>query len=226
VSSYVYCKDNPVIAVDPDGKIVIPVHGTWSDNSTWKQHAALKQFTTKVFGDGRMDYSFNWSGGNYAKMRTAAANALINHIRLLRRELPKGEPITLVGQSHGGNVDIEALNMMVKMPEFDGVKFNLLTINTPVRPDYQLSDAAQKRVNHINVYDSKDPVQVNGGNSIVILPENQSNTFLTGEFGNAGRIFSTAKNIEVDMPQGVMGDYHDSHNRCDTWTYKIKTNCK
>ena len=37
------------------------------------------------------------------------------------------------------------------MHEFDDVQINLLTINTPVRNDYQLSKNALQRVTHINV---------------------------------------------------------------------------
>ena len=82
---------------------------------------------------------------------------------------------------------------MSEMAQFEGRNFNLVTINTPVRNDYQLSNEAQQRVNHINVYDPKDPIQSSGGNSIVILPQNKSNVKLTGEFGHAGRTFPNAK---------------------------------
>ena len=122
---------------------------------------------------------------------------------------------------------------MVKMDEFKDVKFNLLTINTPVRKDYQLSEEALKRVNHVNVYDTKDPVQSNGGNSVIVLPENQSSTKFTGEYGQAGRTFDNATNIQVDNPQGLIngwtldggieiGDFHNSHNRVFDWINKIK----
>lgn len=125
---------------------------------------------------------------------------------------------------------IEAINKMVDMNEFDGIQINLLTINTPVRDDYQLSETAQKRVNHVNVYDPKDPVQIRGGQCIL---------------EDARRTFSNAQNIEVDNPQGtvemkwsqvydanshsfatyptlIQGDFHNSHNRVNTWIHKIK----
>lgn len=53
-------------------------------------------------------------------------------------EISDNEPITIFGHSHGGNVGIEAINQMVNMPEFEERDINLLTINTPVRDDYQL----------------------------------------------------------------------------------------
>lgn len=78
-------------------------------------------------------------GGNYASMRTNAAKQLIGYIQTVRTEnnISKDEPVTLVGHSHGGNVSIEAINMMADMKEFEGITINLMTINTPVRQDYQ-----------------------------------------------------------------------------------------
>ena len=57
-----------------------------------------------------------------------------------------------------------------------------------------------------------------------------------GEFGPAGRTFINAKNIKVDDPQGLIKsiktpistyhylnfDFHNSHNRVDTWIDKTK----
>ena len=38
---------------------------------------------------------------------------------------------------------------------------------------------------------------------------------------SAGRQFRNAQNIEVDNPQGVFGDFHNSHNRVEDWENKI-----
>lgn len=116
------------------------------------------------------------------------------------------------------------------MKEFDGVKINLLTINTPVRDDYQLSKQAAERVNHVNVYDPRDPVQILGGRTKIPL----TNKYVEG--GIAGRRFKNAKNISVDNPQGIIdhleynpvlngyyaipGDVHNSHNRMQDWKDK------
>ncbi len=144
----------------------------------------------------------------------------------------------------GGNVAIEALNMMAEMAEFDDVQLNLLTINTPVRDDYQLSDKASSRVNHTNVYDPKDPVQNKGGNMTTVFPPNgplpntPNENAPWGEYGVAGRTFDTANNIKVNNPQGLVkgwifttlplilipveGDFHNSHNRVDDWIDQTK----
>lgn len=62
---------------------------------------------------------------------------LIDHVRTQMQSEDFNGKITLAGHSHGGNVSIEALNMIVEMEEFNDIELNLLTINTPVREDYQ-----------------------------------------------------------------------------------------
>jgi RHS repeat-associated protein len=231
LSGYSAFANNPINVIDPDGRDIIPVHGTWSVIATWKNLGAIRNASNNLFGDNNLGQAFPWSGGNYAKSRTEAAIGLIDHVRTqMKSESFNGE-ITLVGHSHGGNVSIEALNMMAGMKEFDNVQLNLLTVNTPVRDDYQLSEKATGRVNHVNVYDSKDPVQSNGGKTLIILPTDPSNKKGTGEFGSSGRTFENAKNIKVDNPQGLIkghmmgfyiGDFHNSHNRVNDWIKKTE----
>ena len=234
ISPYAYCMGNPVNAVDPDGNVVIPVHGTWSGPKTWKDLKSILNATNNLFGDKTLGKPFKWSGSNYSYKRTEAAIELIGNIRTSLKNFDDSEPITLVGHSHGGNVCIEAINRMMKMDDFKDRKFNLLTINTPVRDDYQLSEKASERVNHVNVYDPKDPVQVCGGKTTV--------GGISAGIGAANRVFKNARNIKVDNPQGIVqfkrrndptcltpgcyyqnpvevhgGDYHNSHNRVQDW---------
>jgi hypothetical protein len=119
------------------------------------------------------------------------------------------------------------------MDEFNDIELNLLTINTPVRDDYQLSEKASGRVNHVNVYDQKDPVQSNGGESFmnkllgVYVKGTRTGHRIgqqkgSGELGDAGREFNNAQNISVDKPQGVLGDFHNSQNRTDDWIDKTE----
>ena len=73
---------------------------------------------------------------------------------------------------------------------------------------------------HINVFDPKDPIQSNGGNSIIVLPDNPITKKPGGEYGRAGRKFPDANNIEVDNPQNWLHDWHNSHNRTQDWVDK------
>ena len=107
---------------------------------------------------------------------------------------------------------------IVEMDEFKNIRINLVTINTPVRDDYQLTEHARERGSHHNIYDSKDPVQTKGGNSWFTFPAKPSKVKLTGEYGNARREFDKgATNIRVNNPQGILGDFHNSHNRTNDW---------
>ena len=108
------------------------------------------------------------------------------------------------------------------------IQINLLTINTPVRDDYQLSKDATARVNHINIYDEKDHVQSRGGSYFIVLPDLPNtpdfmriNTKGTEEYGEAGRMFENAKNIKVNNPHNLFNDFHNSHNRVYDWYFKL-----
>ncbi|PZX49224.1 RHS repeat-associated protein, partial [Algoriphagus ratkowskyi] len=238
LSGYSAFANNPINVIDPDGRDIIPVHGTWSNILTWGNLGGITKASNNLFKDNNPGVSYSWSGDNFSGARTNAAIGLIDHVRTQMKSEDFNGSITLVGHSHGGNLSIEALNMMAEMDEFNDVNLNLLTINTPVRDDYQLSEKASGRVNHVNVYDEKDPVQSNGGNSTlnklfgvfsrgVRTGQRLGQQLGSGELGEAGRRFDNARqNISVDNPQGVGGDFHNSHNRTDDWLNKTKTENK
>lgn len=50
----------------------------------------------------------------------------------------------------------------------------MVTVNTPVRNDYQLTDDAKTAVDHVNVYSDRDSVQLNGGNAANLGGANQT----------------------------------------------------
>jgi len=224
-NTYGYTYNNPIIYIDPTGKQAYFTHGTWSNPKTFKNRNELNSAINETFGNKTFRYDFTWNGHNYSPDRLMAA---INLVAFIIKTNKPGEPITLVGHSHGGNVDILAVNMLVELPQFKDREINLLTINTPVRDDYQLSKNALKRVNHINVYDDGDWVQVEGGNTFFTPSPTDKKTGktylpgqvkLTGEHGNAGRTFKNARNIRNSNYNGLIlgGEMHDSHNQVDEW---------
>lgn len=115
----------------------------------------IRSVATVAFNNREYDFNFEWSGGNLSSACTVAAHQLIAKVLNVRKGMNSDEPLTLVGHSHGGNVAIEAINIMIGMPEFKNGDINLITINTPVRNDYQLSKGVKKRVYQIKKSNKK-----------------------------------------------------------------------
>ena len=208
--------------IDPDGRQVFPVHGTWANiKKDWTKSGmdGVHRGTCAAFNDDmRVGKDFSWKPArNNQDRRVNAANELIAHIKEQRTAaidagtIDASEPITVVGHSHGGNVAILAINQMIESGEFEGVQINLLTLNTPVRTDCQLSDKAkQSGVSHVNVYNDKDPVQYIGSLSKG-----------TGEKGKILRTFEGATNIQ-DTRTGGIFKRHQSNNNYENWVRQLE----
>ena len=80
-----------------------------------------------------LNTGFSWEGlngtFNDVKDRQKAAVLLANYVTANHVE---GEPITLIGYSHGGNVALQAASLIYNQL---GVKVNIITINTPASND-------------------------------------------------------------------------------------------
>lgn len=207
LTPYQFASNTPIQAIDLDGLEAFFIHGTWGNNSAWLENGKANELTqklTSLFGNNenfvyhnkaksqKRGVSASWSGGNYDEARQQAALELVAYIK----EHLNGEPITLVGHSHGGNVAILVANILAADPELEGIKINLLTMNTPAR-DYQLSFAAAKITTHYQVYNTSDVVQTSGGNS---LKTGRLYDLDKQELFGAGREFLTATNIKYDSP--------------------------
>jgi RHS repeat-associated protein len=165
VSPFNYAENTPINAIDLHGLQAFFVHGTNSDIDAWASYEPLRNGIRSHFENSSIGTQelFSWSGGNNSGARTEAAYDLVDHIIANRVE---GEPITVVGHSHGGNVGIDAVNML--RLEFPDAEINLITMNTPVRDDYQLSEifANDDNFTHLNYYINTDLVQIMGGTSL------------------------------------------------------------
>lgn len=236
LSTYQLSSNTPIWVIDLDGLEAYFIHGTWSSNDTWEQYDQLKEIVGRAYCN--TDWvKHGWSGLNIYFAREIAAKDLVNKIK---STLKDGEPITLIGHSHGGNVAILAINMMSGMDEFKDKEINLVTINTPVRDDYQVKDEMKDQVDHFHIFDPQDPVAVKGGNDPdefqpayetwygkkIGEGERASNKVplklsYAGEKGEAGLVFSGASNF-MDYPHPLLTNlssekHHDSHNNVESW---------
>ncbi|MCD9612229.1 RHS repeat-associated core domain-containing protein, partial [Tenacibaculum maritimum] len=225
LTPYQFASNTPIQAIDLDGLEAFYVHGTWSNPSTFPQLTISK--VNDIFNN-TTGAAFDWTGFNSDKFRKIAGRKLAEHI--IENRDP-GQALTLVGHSHGGNVAIIAANILEN--EYDVKVDNILTINTPVR-EYQLDSDLSTL--HFNVFHKGDPVQANGGNSIVV-PDDViqvgsvtipvyygGQEFPKGELGKAGRKFEGAFNIQVEGFQNWNPkNFHDTHTRPELFETELKS---
>ena len=126
---------------------------------------------------------------------------------------PLGRLTGLVHSRDGDNVAIEAANILAARENPIHVD-TLITIGTPVRNDKQLTTNVGQ---HINVFNTGDVVQINGGR--------------IWRLGAAGRTFESALNIEVASSSTLWGlldrplDSHSfMHQNADVWQNYIVPN--
>ena len=183
ISSYNYAENTPINAIDLHGLQAYYVHGTGGSNSAWNSDPILVSSITAKMGNTSQYTNFSWNGNNNSADRTVAAHALVKNI-LNSRE--KGQPITIVGHSHGGSVGVIAVNILRNMNKLDDVEVNLVTLNTVYRSDYQLSEAASgSNTNHYNLYVPDDIVAgENAGFSLTGIIEMEGIGETTGKPGS------------------------------------------
>ncbi|MBL0911686.1 MAG: hypothetical protein IBJ09_04880, partial [Bacteroidia bacterium] len=218
-SPYAFSENRVMDGLELEGLELFPIHGTWGFNDSWLDNNNQPTLTNAIqdmFGnsstmifknpnlkDGRRDdvhkrqSSVGWTGANTDRARRRAAK---DYYKFIKDNHVPGEPITIVGHSHGGNVGIMVMNMLAADPEFKDTELNLLTLNTVSR-EYQLSEEAAGRVNHYNMYNRRDFVQIFAGGMLSeFLGDGEEKLFgkiPTGEFGIGRQKFKTATNIKM-----------------------------
>ncbi|MFA7448882.1 MAG: RHS repeat-associated core domain-containing protein [Weeksellaceae bacterium] len=204
-NSYSYTYQNPVLYVDPNGKQTFFMHGTFVNNFSMSKTDKLA--LQNLFGNTN-NYSFT-IGKKLENNHQDRLDFSIKFANYVISNHKKGEDITLIGHSHGGNVSILSLNILqlyCKAIDED-VNFNLVTINTPVRENTYSIDSYEN-VSHYNIYNNSDFVQILGG------------TDSDGKKDIVKRKFKNAFNIKYQDKGGAEGCWISGH--CGTSSENVK----
>lgn len=175
LTPYQFASNTPIQAIDLDGLEAYFIHGLRSDGSAWQDpvfqdvKSALKKLT-----NNEVEYSsqFSWEsklppraltrfGNQGRRQRKRAAKKLVNFIEATFIE---GAEITLVGVSDGGNVALQAAQML---NDKHNVKVNIITLNTPgTLDDFSENPNVNSGVNdliQLSTYDDFVVTAIGGG---------------------------------------------------------------
>jgi RHS repeat-associated protein len=163
-STYAFSENRVLDAIELEGLEAYFIHGTkyamGNDYSKDVHSGQMSMDNLKrignVFSNKTFNRGFNWSGLNSNMARRKAAKELVKHIMATKTG---DEPISLIGHSHGGNVAIEAANILVKKHGFDPSQINIVALNTPAEIDIELEN---KKVHLYAVSAKHDVVQFGG----------------------------------------------------------------
>ncbi len=138
LTPYQFASNTAIQAIDLDGLEAFIVHGTTQTQTGVNFTAgAVSQFK-RITGNSKVDDKFRWNAPVYndSKMRKVAAEELVAHIVETRAqvmqsgEITENESVSLIGYSHGGNVSVQAAQML---NDKYGIKVNLITVGTPAK---------------------------------------------------------------------------------------------
>ncbi len=139
-SPFHFAGNMPIAAIDLDGLEPFWIVGTTQKPNVTPETQKTAEYILNNIATtahdpniANIDFGFDWSENtglgndllNNASDRSKAAEALANYVKTWHI---KGQPITLIGYSHGGNVVAQAAPLIF---EKLGVEVNIITLNTP-----------------------------------------------------------------------------------------------
>jgi len=136
-SPYNFSENRVIDAIELEGLEAVLIHGTTQTSTGHSFSKNAVDQLQRIGGNTERNESFRWNApltNTSTSERALAAKQLTSHVTELRNNLIQNgtitadEPITLVGYSHGGNVAIQAADLI---QEATGLKVNLLTVSTP-----------------------------------------------------------------------------------------------
>lgn len=202
-TTYGYCENNPVAAVDPDGRETLFVHGVGGTLQSFRQEFKDAALHTLQDCEGPI---FLWNGYNNIEAFNNGADALLKRVIDLAIA---GKPINIVAHSHGGNVAFLTSKLLDKYNITHGSNFkisNIITIGTPIRSGLGPGLSVGKVNTVSNTWDGvqpyggtdgKVPFSVKIGQKIGLVPG--------GDLGIAARWLPAAPNVNnILIPKEIM----------------------
>jgi len=129
-------------AIEMEGLEAYFIHGTkyahgfsWPNLSGKSFNESLIKGVGEYLGNELINQDFNWSGENDDASRHKAARELAEHVNKTRKT---GEPISLIGHSHGGNIAIMAVNILIDEFKMNPNEIKIVALNTPQENDISL----------------------------------------------------------------------------------------
>jgi len=178
LTPYQFASNTPIWAIDLDGLEAFFIHGTYSDETRWHRPSTAwwgTSYLMDMTNNVTADFGFSWrekidnknNNGitNNSNNRHKAALKLADYVMANRKA---GEHITLIGHSHGGNVAIQAIEMIRSRLDEDEnelmTRISLITVSTPVAEKGNSEDPYPGNTrgslySHIHLYNEKDVVQ-------------------------------------------------------------------
>jgi RHS repeat-associated protein len=170
-STYAFQENKMGLGRELEGLELVLTHGTWAKRgdresysmdvadygggSTWEKTFS-ENIASATGWEANSTYEYTWTGNNDTKDRIQAGDKLANHLMSDENPYKDSKHATLVGHSHGGNVNKVAKNIL----EQNGWTVDIINIATPQRTDHQSSNTGDGV--YLNFYNTNDAVQYAG----------------------------------------------------------------